>query len=754
MGKIKNTVLSVCGGFIKNWKTPPEGRYMTFKEIASLSGGGIGVRAITYCVSQMILSVGNSLIGNTIGIDPIPLYIIYVISLLSGFPLTALRARMIDNTRSMKGKYRPYLITMGIPTMILGVMFTLMPYEHMNLTMKCVTVLLFNIGFQFFYNFYCDSYDSLINVLSPNSIERSDALSVRSIVENLSPSIVGLILPLFAEMITGERELYDLKIYRILYPPLVFIGFLISLIVYKNTEEKIVQAKSHYAKIRFADALREVAKNKYFWVISLAGWMGFLENSSNKVMEWMYTYQKVCSPLQYTIINAIKDNASFWPNIAGPYFIRKIGKKKILVYTNLFSIILILLMLPIVRNSSTPHIIWLLLVVTFLNSFVTALGHLMGPSINADIRDYQQYVSGERIDGMFAAVGLIGNVITMVTGSVLPIIYDKVGLNEATAKSLGYDGTNVYEVLNDPAYFSSITSVLVIASVGGAIMNVIPFFFYDLTETKQKSVVSVLKIRAMFEDYGHNTLSDELLEEGCKIIENAEKYIGKSPVDLKAAKKSLSANDYRSAKEENEQIEISEFIFNELNKFNTPSGKTSLEYARIIYSAGLDGFLTAELPAISDIKNMPENTPEEKQLRRATVRLVRDIADARKTAVRYYPDGIRKYDTEILDRLCNKENHIEEKIFELSKKMKEAKENGRNDKLAYIREKLEKRKKEKADIHKQIKIQTKEYSNYRRAAKPYLDAIKTVTQAENYACLDSIKTLYNNISIKQASRHI
>ena len=98
---------------------------MTFKEIASLSGGGIGVRAITYCVSQMILSVGNSLIGNTIGIDPIPLYIIYVISLLSGFPLTALRARMIDNTRSMKGKYRPYLITMGIPTTVLGMAFTL-----------------------------------------------------------------------------------------------------------------------------------------------------------------------------------------------------------------------------------------------------------------------------------------------------------------------------------------------------------------------------------------------------------------------------------------------------------------------------------------------------------------------------------------------------------------------------------------------------------------------------------------------------
>lgn len=73
--------------------------------------------------------------------------------------------------------------------------------------------------------------------------------------------------------------------------------------------------------------------------------------------------------------------------------------------------------------------------------------------------------------------------------------------------------------------------------------------------------------------------------------------------------------------------------------------------------------------------------------------------------------------------------------------MKEAKESGKNDKLPYIREKIEKRRKEKAEVQKQIKAATKEYSNYRRAAKPYLDAVKTVTQAENYGCLDAIKSL-------------
>ena len=51
------------------WNKPPHGRYMPFKEIASLAVGGMGVKFICYAVQLMILSVGNTLIGNTIGIQ-------------------------------------------------------------------------------------------------------------------------------------------------------------------------------------------------------------------------------------------------------------------------------------------------------------------------------------------------------------------------------------------------------------------------------------------------------------------------------------------------------------------------------------------------------------------------------------------------------------------------------------------------------------------------------------------------------------
>lgn len=270
------------------WTQPPHGRYMPFKEIASLAVGGMGVKFICYAVQLMILSVGNTLIGNTIGIPPRELYIIYILSVLSGFPLTALRAKIIDNSGNRKGKFRPYIFTMAIPTVILAIGFTYMPYDSMTMLWKCVTVLLYNIGFQFFYMFMFDSYTNIINVLSPNTYERSDVNSVTAVVDSFAPTIAGFLLPLLAQLITGQNTIYDMRIYRAVFPPLLLFGLLLTVFIHVNTEEKIVQAKTHVVQIKFWDALRAVAKNKYFWIISLAGWIGFLESSFATILAWLY----------------------------------------------------------------------------------------------------------------------------------------------------------------------------------------------------------------------------------------------------------------------------------------------------------------------------------------------------------------------------------------------------------------------------------------------------------------------------------
>lgn len=709
------------------WKTPPHGRYMPFKEIASLAVGGMGVKFICYAVQLMILSVGNTLIGNTIGIPPRELYVIYILSVIASFPLTGIRAKIIDNSGNKKGKFRPYIFTMAIPTVILAIGFTWMPYDKMSILWKCVTVLLYNIGFQFFYMFMFDSYTNIINVLSPNTYERSDVNSVTAVVDSFAPTIIGFILPLLASVITGQNTIYDMKIYRVIFPPLLLFGLLLTIFIHKNTEEKIVQAKTHVVQIKFMDALRAVAKNKYFWIISLAGWIGFLESSFATILAWLYNYQEACTPMQYSIVTAVYGNSALWSMLFAPVLIRKIGKRNLLISSNLMSIVFILMMYPVVTQAPKSMIIWLMLGCMFINGLGTSLGNLLTYSLNGDIRDYQQYITGERIDGMFLAIGLIGSVVTMVTGFVLPAIYDYAGLNEQVAVSLGYDGSNVYHVLYNEYYFKHICGILIIASAVGAALNAIPYFFYDLTETKQKAMVTVLKIRALFEDYGNDALSDEQLVEAIDIIEESQSLIHLTPVKptktkIKEAKKTknkaavkAAKDEYKNQKELNEKIAIAKFVVDEINKFDSFEMQKEIRISQQIFDAGLEG-----LPTLNIIG-------KEKQLK-----------EAKKLIAKYYPHGIVPFDGKLFDTLFEKEDELDEKRRQIAA-LPKSKEN---------KEKLKVLNKEIAEIKKQTKEAVNQNSIYNRAAKPYLDAKKLLLQKENYSHYEEIKTRYEESKVR------
>lgn len=736
------------------WNHPPHGRYMNFKEIVSLSIGGMGVKFICYAVQLMILSVGNTLIGNTIGIAPKPMYVIYLLSVLAGFPLTALRANIIDSARSKKGKYRPYIFTMAIPTVILAMGFTWMPYDRMSMLWKCVTVLAFNIGFQFFYMLMFDSYTNLINVLSPNTYERSDVCSIKSVTDSFAPTIVGILLPILAKWITGDNTIYDMRIYRAVFPPILLLGLLLTIFIHVNTEEKIVQAKTHVVHIKFMDALKAVAKNKYFWIISLAGWLGFLETAFGTILGWLYNYQEACTDVQYSLVTAVYGNSSLWSMLFAPLLIRKIGKRNILIYSNLMSIVFILSMYPVIAYAPKGMVIWLMLLCMFINGLVTSLGNILSYSLNGDIRDYQQYISGERIEGMFFTVGLIGSVITLATSFVLPAIYDMAGLNETVAKSLGFDGSNVYDVLYNTEYFNRICGVLIIASAIGAVLNVIPFFFYDLTEIKQKAMITVLKIRALFEDYGNNALSDAALVEAIDIIEDAKNREGLVPAkpskdEIKAAKRMKDKQAVKQAKEaykaqlkENEEIQIAQYVINEINKFSSPEVIAEVERARLIYDAGLSGLSKVTTISLEEAKAMPKATKEERKIRADAIEKAKNEIESKKVIAKHYPNGLTEFDNSVFEKLFNEEDTIGENLKALYEKLEEAKKEKDKSAMAQIKADIKALKAKKAEIKKEIKVQTDNFSLYNRAARPYLDAKKLLIQKENYAHYEEIKERY------------
>lgn len=753
------------------WKRPPAGRYMPYKEIVSYAVGGIGAYFLIYVIQQLTLAVNNFIIGNVIGIQPGILYVIYVISVISGFPSTAIRATIIDNTRNKKGKYRPYIMSMGIPTCILAIGFVLVPYENIESQyIKAAIILLFNIGFQFFYMFFYDSYENLIMVLSPNTIERSDATAVKAIVYSIAPSITTAVIPIAAKFLTGG-SITNFNLYRILYPIFSIIGILLSTIVYANTQEKIVQARTHAVQIKFFDALKAVAKNKYFWIISLAGWLGFLESSYGVILNWLYEYKKACSPEEFTIIGLIYGNASFWGMLFAPFAIRRFGKRNVLVFTNIMNIFFIALMYPIIE-AHPENMIWMVLICLFMNGVVGAFAHILTPSLNADIRDYQQFVTGERIDGMFSTVGLIGSVITLLMSGVLPTVYTACGINETTLAQKSGEITQImtkylkegetlrelttYDVLYIDSIFDKVMLALIMLSVVGAIINVVPYFFYDLSEVKQQGMVKVLKLRALFEDYGNNALSDRDLVEAIDMINEANEYAVKEPVESKKkaikAKLGITGKELRKAckeaRELNEKIEVSKIVVKELNKFSDPVVQVQFEQAKKIYAAGLAGLTNVQPDEVERARALPASNEQEKAIRKNAIELAKLRRSCAHAIITKHDGKIEAFDTSIFEPLFEKEDALNDALTDAYLKLSDAKKEKDKEKVLQIKETIKELKAEKKKVAAKIKDATEQNSVYTRLAKPYTDAKRLVVQEENYQHYDEIVSMYDEAKVR------
>ncbi len=746
------------------WKIPPLGRYMTFKEILAYSVGGIGAYFIITIGMSLIVGTTNMIVGGAIGIAPDDMYILYLIDTFANIPLTALRANMIDNTRNKAGKYRPYLMSMGIPTAVISVAYVWFPYDKLanivgtgmifgksaDYIATCAVVLVFNLLLQFYYNFFYDAYTNLIHVLSPNTQERTDVLAIKSVVYSLAPSIVNIAVPIVAQIFTND-DLYDIRVYRYSYPVFAILGVVLTVMVFANTKEKIVQAKSHTVQIKFSYAIKEVAKNKYFWIISLAGWVGFLESAYGNILTWSYNYGHTATGTQYALIQTLISNSSLWGMLLTPVLVKKWGKRKVLLVVNFMNVACILAMLLGMHN------IWWLFVCVYLNWFVLASEQITSPAIQADIRDYQQYRTGERIDGMFAAVATIGSVITLFTSSVLPAVQKYYGISSDNGYASPYDILDVNT--GEPGLLYKLMTVLILMAAGGALLNAIPYFFYDFTEKKQKGVVKVLKIRALFEDYSNNCLKDRDLVDAIDIIDESrrtasENYVstkksdyirsGMTKQERKAGKKA-----YKDALALNENIDISKFVCDELDKFSTPLYKTQLSVYKKVLDEGLYAIASTSrediLKELHEARNLPSNTPEEKELRKFAVETAKKKLSSKKAIEKYYPDikTFVKPDFTVLEALFDEEDALDEKIKETYVLSAVAKKEKDSPEIARLRREIDALKAKKKENLAKQKKENDIHFHYSLAAKAYNDAERLVTQYENYSHLDELNAMYD-----------
>ncbi len=684
------------------WRVPASGDSVAYREYLMLSVGWLGMRLAT--VFGIAFAVNNPFTAMTLHMTHKDLLIFGYICTAIGYALAPLNAYIIDNLRSRDGKYRVF-VKLAVPSGILSLFALFFPYEKMGYIPMVISLFLIGQIQGYVQGWYSTGVSNLVFVISPNSQERVRIMTVSSLVHNFAPSLTGLLIPVLSDVF-ANGDLYNIKTYRMIYPVFIVIGVAMSLTAYYGVQERIVVPKSRVTKIGLADALKAVSKNKLFWIKCSDNWNNFMEDSKNVLMQWLFYYGKVGSMTTYGIMDTLSYNSSMWAMLASPWLINRLGKKGFKLTKNILQVFITL---GLALTYKGKHNLFWIFIFYFLNRFWETT-EVVDRAMESDIRDYQQYISGERIDGSFGVVDTyVGGAVGAVTNLFVPWVY----------KRNGFDGTD-YSVLNvyreDGSYNSgnvlyTLLDKLLVISLVGAVIDILPWFFYDLSETDQKAVVRVVRLRSAAEDRDAGLMQDDVYCEACEGLAKMNEYIeletqekikvkasGMTRAQVKAVNKEISVR--------NEEIEIAGFLNRELKRYTTDFGVKLTEFCRLMKDD--DGETDYELLAYK----LPEvQSKEERTLKSDAINNARAIKRARRMIAKHPEKEVREFSAEEY-----------EKLFDLPEDTAE-------------------QRREKRGL---IKAANRERNNYGKVMKPYIWAERHILLSEVYADIDSFTADYKN----------
>ncbi|MCL2512951.1 MAG: MFS transporter [Oscillospiraceae bacterium] len=725
IGNIPTLVKDKARQAVTYWDKPMPGRYVPFKEVGAFSVGKFGNIWATLLIGNINLTVTNVIITQSahISIDPMHVQTMNNISVAICFFFTMYRSRIIDNPKDPEKRFKRFIRFHGFPAIALSMLVLWFPYGSLpdggqmadgritsGYLMKIAVVLACHLGIQWFNPLFSLASNEMIMVVSPNSQERLDIHVITQFIYSLSWTIAGPIQTWIAGTMFGESKDTNIYFWRFTFIPFTIIGLVLYYFMYYGVKERVILSKTRDANLDFFESLRKVAKNKNFWLLCAAGWAGFLEDNSKDIINWSWRYQNFGYPNTDSgkkkatgikiLIDSIFGFSATISMAATPVLSRFVSKRAIMIASNVMNIFL----LGVTYN--TYKFVPALVIFRFLNQAINELsGGTIRPAIDADVRDMQQYISGERVDGMFSLVRYADEIIKMGTGYVTPWLQRRSGVfkgNGAVDPDTGQPAE--WFILRNEESYDKLARTMIVASVIGATANVIPMFFYDLTEQKQKAVVGCLKIRAVLEDYGNGVSEPEKIAEAAEII-HAAKITAESISDSTQST-ITNASGKKEQRRRKHEIEGAKIILDEISKFEKPEMRREIERAEKLVEDGYAAIFNFDENELKKAKALPRGTKEEKLYRKSEIMYYREFYKAHREMIKFYPSGVvTPPDRQELEDLYKSqhEEHAEAK-----------------------------------EARKRVKKLEAEKSMFYHSTKPYAKAEKLLKQAGIYSRLEEI----------------
>lgn len=545
MGKITNLLYDVRSF----WQKPRKNEYVSYKEVFYFSVGGMGIKSLGSILSYMTLASTCLLFATVYGLSPRHFVILTVITNVISLIKTPFVSMMIDNTHTKIGKFRPYLLWAGIPTVIGLIGMAYVPLSA-SPVMKCVLVGIFINLVTITQPVYNNAYMGISQIITPNSQERTRILSISEFIANLGPSLIQLLLPSIAGIFFGDDCMKNVLTYRIFVPVFAVSGFLLGLLCLFNTRERVLDTRLATGKVPFFKGVKELSKNRYFWIVSLSKFFEGFKGGIGVLLGWVVTYQLGKSSMLGIVQTIV--SVGFTPGILlAPLFMNKLGRKNAAFFTHFLNAVMALLMLFTFRKGFVFFVI-----ASFCYNFASGPQYIIQTSILSDGLDYHQDKYGTRLEGFaqnfMLMITTVGTILSTVTFS---FIYEHFGL-VADPET----GLTDYEILTDASVREPIIQWVVIVVIIAGALAALPYIFCNL---KAKDMVEIRQ-RLEFKKFKDNG-NFEGVEESV-IREAYEKHLEEIELEHKLDRERLQAAKDRAEEKRLEAIREKEEFNNTLQE--------------------------------------------------------------------------------------------------------------------------------------------------------------------------------------------
>lgn len=511
------------------WDKPLEGRFLNLKEILSFGMYSLGN---SWIYNTIMLVITITYIPYFYGIDAIHGYTIYIGGSLINMFLVPLIGQAMEKKRTKWGRYKPYIL-FSLPLLALFTMMSMWAPQYSSEVDRVIYAYCSCVPVIAISTFANNMYQTMPNVITPNTQERADIMTPIGLIVGFAPTIMNIIVGPIRSAFMGQEYIAM----RIIGAIAVVIGSICVMFILKVKERvyelednnrELIEAQQAAAaaesgeggvvgeiagaetspaevkaaeaetaradteKLSFAESMKLLFKNKPLWILFAALVIGSLR-------EFWMQFQPLAIQLRFAATTTEALNISGIPNtIIGfgvtvsmlllPFCTRKLNKNWIIIIFSCLSL-LSTAILGFVGFENIPQGTTSAVVLTIL-FFLARVNptYLLIPVMLGDLADYQQYKTGRRLEGH------IQNFI-MVIPVLMSFVFMLCGW--VWQQDIGFEPSKYTDIEVVPQYLQDIATewftAAFLLSAASILGMIIILMFYPLSKKKVEEVTAALR---------------------------------------------------------------------------------------------------------------------------------------------------------------------------------------------------------------------------------------------------------------------